>query len=563
MKNFKNIFILTLGFFLLSCEDFLDREPSAIETGESLFLDAENAIAATNAVYDAFAWDEANFGASHTYLWIYGDVMSDDATKGGPNESDLVTIWNLETWSANEANDQSRSEWINKFASIYRANNVITNLDVEEDKFGNKELQDRLVGEAKFMRALAYFHMAKLFGPLPLMTAPTGPSEWGTIERAPLGDVFKLVYEDLNDAITKLPLKSAYAPEDLGRATQGAARAILARAYAFEVSMFGGGSPNNVTWQMVYDQTAAIINSGQYALESNYARVFEEEAENGIESVFELQFAFNSATYGQEPTGAAENAGTINTVIQGSRDHYGWGFNMPTYDLYQTYEAGDPRREATIARNGEGVYGEEFKVSVEYGGVGHNRKYLEPNSYSDGGNSWQNIMIERYADVLLMHAEAAAHLNNLGEAVEMVNMIRQRARNSTYPKGYNIGSNTFDPVPGAEAVPSLQDLSAGIAQADLIDLIKLERRKELAMEGYRYYDILRWGDLLDAYTRKYVEMDGKDHDLNTAENTDGLEVYQNAELHALQGVGDGKIYPVLPIPQGEVSQWNLGQNPNY
>src|SRR5690606_20098364 len=164
MRHINNIFIIIAGLFLISCEDFLEKEPSAIETGESLFVDEDNAIAATNAIYDAFSWDEANFSASHTYLWIYGDVLSDDATKGGPNESDLGTIWDIETWDANEANDQSRSEWINKFASIYRANNVIANLDVEEDKFGNKTLQNRLVGEAKFMRALAYFHMAKLFG---------------------------------------------------------------------------------------------------------------------------------------------------------------------------------------------------------------------------------------------------------------------------------------------------------------------------------------------------------------------------------------------------------------
>lgn len=547
---------------MISCEDFLDKEPSAIETGESLFVDEDNAIAATNAVYDAFSWDEANFSASHTYLWIYGDVLSDDATKGGPNESDLGTIWDLETWDANEANDQSRSEWINKFASIYRANNVVANLDVEEDKFGNKALQNRLVGEAKFMRALTYFHLTKLFGNLPLMTAPTSPEEWGAITKSPVDQILKLVYEDLNDAITKLPLKSSYAAEDLGRATKGAARAILARAYAFEVSMYGGSSPNGVTWQMVYDQTQAVINSGQYGLESNFARVFEEEAENGIESVFELQYVFNSATYGQDPTGAAENAGTINTVIQGSRDHYGWGFNMPTYDLYQTYEEGDPRREATIAKDGDGVYGDEFLVSVAYGGIGHNRKYLEPIDYSDGGNSWQNILIERYADVLLMHAEAAANLNNLGEAVEMVNMIRQRARTSTYPKGYNIGSNTFEPA-GAEGLASLQDVSEGVGQAALIELIKLERRKELALEGYRYYDILRWGELKEAYARKYVELDGEDHNLNPAEQTDGDAVYTNAQRHALPGVGDGKIFPVLPIPQGEVSQWGIEQNPGY
>lgn len=562
MRNINNIFIVAAGLFLISCEDFLDKEPSAIETGESLFVDEDNAIAATNAVYDAFSWDEANFSASHTYLWIYGDVLSDDATKGSNTESDLVTIWDLETWDASEANDQSRSEWINKFAAIYRANNVITNLDVEEVKFGNKELQDRLVGEAKFMRALSYFHLTKLFGNIPLMTAPTSPEEWGSITKSPVDAVLALVYEDLTDAITKLPLKSSYAAEDLGRATTGAARAILARAYAFEVGMYGGSSPNGITWQMVYDQTLAIINSGQYALEANYARVFEEEAENGIESIFEVQFAFNSATYGQDPTGAAENAGTINTVIQGSRDHYGWGFNMPTFDLYQTYEAGDPRREASIARHGDGVYGAEFQVSVTYGGIGHNRKYLEPNNYSDGGNSWQNILIERYADVLLMHAEAAAHLNNLGEAVEMVNMIRQRARTSTYPKGYIIGSNTFEPA-GAEGLASLQDVSEGIGQADLLALIKLERRKELAMEGYRYYDILRWGALKEAYEGKYIELDGKDHDLNAAEQTDGAAVYANAQKHALPGVGEGKIFPVLPIPQGEVSQWGIGQNPGY
>lgn len=552
MKQINIIVILLAAgaLFLSACEPFLEREPSASESVEALFVDEINAIQATNAIYDAFSWDEANFGASHTYPWIYGDVLSDDATKAGGGATDLAGITELEEWRANPANAPSRSEWINKFAAIYRANLVITNLDVEETAFGNKTLQDRLVGEAKFMRALSYFHLTRLFGSLPLVAEPAQTDQWGRIERSSPGDVLAFVYEDLRDAIAKLPLKSAYGPEDVGRATRGAARAILARAYCFEVSLFGENGPNNIAWQMVLDQTQALIESGQYSLEPNYARIFEDEAENGVESIFELQFAFNAASYSDDPPGHAESAGTANTIIQGSRDHYGWGFNSPTEDLYNVYEEGDPRREVSIVVDGDGVYGEQIAISNAYGGPRLNRKYQVTLDYSDGVNSGQNILIERYGDVLLMHAEAAANIGGaqqIADAVEKINMIRQRARNSTYPRGYHIGSNTYDPR-DASGVASLQDLAVGISQENLIQIVREERRKELAMEGYRYYDILRWGVLEQAYLDKFATISG----------VDGQQVANRAKEIAAQNE-----YAVLPIPQGEASGWGLGQNGGY
>jgi hypothetical protein len=361
--------------------------------------------------------------------------------------------------------------------------------------------------------------------------------------RASVADVYNLIKQDLDDAIAVLPEKSQYDISDLGRVTKGAARAIKARVLMQETSYvnnstlsaaFGHSVDIASNWNEVYSLTQDIINSGEYALLGNFAEIFENEGENSIESIFEIQHKTTNNDWG-------ESVGNKTIVQMGNRDDWGWCFNLPTDDLYNAYSVTDPRRESTI-------YGQEFDVlygvkqtwdkqewTLEHSSTKDfvtscrlNRKYaLRPGlRHGNHNNQPTNKRVIRYAEVLLMHAEAAYYKGMEGVARDYVNMVRSRAENSSYPLGSALGQTsgfTFDIYPGA-SVPAIT--SSG---TDLLADIWLERRLELAMEGIRYFDIVRTG------------------------RTELLPETANYESH------DG----LLPIPEGDVSSFGLDQNKGY
>ena len=530
-----SIFRLTVALALLAitpaCQDFLDKEPLGTPTDANLFKDPKNAVQAVNSIYDAASWDEGpKWGSGpymgHMYEWMFGDVMGDDAEKGS-SPSDFTVISDLKTWIADAANPIVGTLWTHAFTGIARANTVINNVDAGTI---DAALKQRLKGEALFFRGYFYFYLVRTFGGVPLFEKSVLPTEASTVKRASIAETYAFIEKDFRDAAGLLPEKNAYPALDLGRATKGAANAYLARVILYQLGTVNGA---NHTWQDVYDQTTLVTGSNQYGLNPNYAATQELEGENATESVFELQFVSSNDSYGPVKSGTTSN------LFQNNRTTWGYGFNNPTQNLVNEFEPNDPRLPVTVIRDQDVVLGIRNSINLATNATGYlNRKaaILQPAQIKSGD---QNIRKIRYADVLLMKAEAAANIGRSAEAVALVNQIRQRARISSQPKGSLVGSLTYEPanVP----VGTLPDLATSLSGQPLLSAIWHERRVELGMEALRYWDLVRTGSYLP-----------------------GLPPDVRARCQSRCFTqGTVNPMPLLPIPLVESQTYKVPQNPGY
>ena len=528
MKN--KIFIKTfigIGLIALmnsSCSDFLDQPILGENIDTPSYYDSEeNAKMAIMACYNGLCY-ENNLS---TFQWMYGDVMSDDAWKGGETAGDADDIEFLKQWTALPTNTYLNNTWEAYYRAIHRANTAISQL--QEVTF-SEDVRDRFIAEAKFIRAYSYFILVKLYGDVPLFTEPVDVTQIGNIGRTPFEDVLQQIEVDLEEAASALP--QTCATEDIGRVTSGAAQALHARVVMYEIGMFKNKSES--AWQDVYDLTTSVISSGVYSLLPNYAEIFEEEGENSSESVFEVQYMTTNTGYNFDNCG---NPSSIYVANRGTTNlpEWGWGFNCPTQDLVDEFEPDDPRLYCTV--HGNGITDYVYGVRQEVGTASHLTGYaarklaidpaIRPANQSD---SPFNERIIRYSDVLLMKAEAAYHLSLDQEARDLVNMVRARARTSTYPKGFEEGNNTYTATGFFDNLPDIT-----VSGSDLLDAIKHERRVEFGMESLRYWDLIRWGDY-----RETLSDDAK----------------VQFDRRQLRGV------PVIPIPNEEVVGWGLEQNPS-
>ncbi len=456
MKSFyRGLIGLTIIITAASCsEDFLERKPKGQLTYDTYFENADHAVWATNAIYQQFRqWDMCAFP------WIgITDILSDDADKGS-TPTDALYILELDDFTFNQTNAAISGAWTGHYQAIFRANLAIENIpgiDMDE------ALKNRLVGEAKFLRAYTYFRLVQWFGDVPLIDGVLTDDQYYNQVRAPKEDVYAFIIQDLTDAMQVLPEKSDYDAEDLGRATKGAARGILAKLY---MAMH--------EYQLAVDQCEAIITSNEYSLLSRYADIFMPVGEHAAESIFET-----GAVATQAPI-AGPGATPFN-MIQGVRGvpNLGWGFNRPSDALVAAYEPGDPRRQATIIYVGEVLPDGSTIVedNPEVLNERYNQKAWVPAHPGLQDNGPGNIRLLRYADILLLAAEAHNELNNPGKALEYLNMIRARAR----------GSNNF-------ILPNITTMD----KDELREKIYHERRVELAMEQQRWFDLARWGRIAD------------------------------------------------------------------
>ncbi|MBK7095198.1 MAG: RagB/SusD family nutrient uptake outer membrane protein [Saprospiraceae bacterium] len=461
MKNFK-IYIIALFLFgvLYSCENELDVLPNDAQTEVDFLNDPNNAIQLVNGIYSIMLqWD------MYSFSWIgLTSITSDDADKGstpGDTGSDKNKLDALNF----ESNMASLNDiWNSRYAAIYRANNALfylEQLSIEES------LKNRLIGETRFLRGLMYFDLVRCFGGVPVVTSKIDINDLETVNkvvyvRKSVEEVYAQIEEDLADAATRLPNKSEYKSEDLGRATKGAAIGLLAKAYLYQKK-----------WQKAFDKSGEVVNSGQYSLMENYADVWKEIGENGTESIFEVQATLNKGLQGY-------------TDVQGGRGtpDYGWGFNSPSLTLSNSYEPGDSRRGATIIFVPSTLW-DGFEAPVSWNNPRYNYKSYQSNTAESwNGNKSEtakNLRILKYSDVLLIRAEAALQLGNAGEAISNVNALRTRA--GLNPK-------------------------TSITLQQLYD----ERRWEMAMEHDRWFDLVRTGQAAEK-----MALDGKTFKTGTHE----------------------------------------------
>ncbi|MCB8994652.1 MAG: RagB/SusD family nutrient uptake outer membrane protein [Bacteroidales bacterium] len=493
MKTLNKILITSLaGLSLLTgCEKFLDKPLQENLTQESFPKTASDALLATNAAYSTLRTWAYNSGGFPLL-----DIMSDDASKGSNPDDASSELNPFDNFTFTTTASGLGGWWSTLYQGIRRANVVIEKVpDIEMDE----SLKFRYLGEAHFLRGLYYFDLVRAWGDVPIVTESSPPLKVGKSDKSL---VYSLIIDDFTFAMQHLPLKKEYAAADNGRATRGAAKAYLAKVYLFQQDFFNAEK-----------YALEVIDSADYSLEPNFADANSEAGENGPESIFEVGALNFENTYGNQ---------YANTQGVRGNPNRGWGFNRPTINLQNSFEADDPRKDATIIFLGEtidGVYiegdGQTPDVTTDDLGNTIEIECYNQKVWIDGTNTatqfGYNRRLLRYADVLLIAAEALNENNKPAQALVYVNEVRARARG------------------GNPAI--LPDITETNKDA-LRDLILDERRHELAMEGHRFWDLVRTGKA-------------------------------SSVLGPLGFTSPKNDY--LPIPQSEIdiSQGSLIQNPNW
>jgi len=457
--NIRHIALLLLFLITGACGDeFLEKKPLVTPTTETFFETEEHAIQATNAVYNLLrSWEVHVF----SYIAIT-DIISDDADKGSePN--DATFLLEIDNFNFDSRNVAFSTVWRGYYRGIYRANLAIQNIpDIEMDE----TLKARLIGENKFLRAYFYFNLVRWFGGVPLILEPLQPGEYEQ-PRDPAQAIYDQIIQDLEGAAAALP--ASYGGSNIGRVSSGSAKGMLARVYLTLQDY-----PNAEQYAL------EVINSGEYELFPDYDLLFQEAGENSSESVFEVQ---NEAF-------EVGDGGSQYNQVQGVRGtpNLGWGFNRPSDDLVASYERGDPRRDATILYVGEVLPDGSAIVQDNPNMINerYNQKAWVPDHPGGLGNGPGNIRILRYADVLLMAAEALNENGKSAQALPYLNRVRARAR-------------------GDRSV--LPDITSA-EQNELREIIWRERRSELAMEQHRWFDLLRQdraAEVMKAVGKDFIE----------------------------------------------------------
>lgn len=469
----KWVLLLALPVAMASagCNKFLDRKPlqatlNDLNQGgvEGLALGLYGAI--RNPDEGGVAWGHIPYLAIHSF-------RDDDAMKGSsPSDgADWAVIYDnfqysKDHWSTNIYYER-------KYKMIDHANILIKTVD-------SLKLTDAAsminLAEARWFRALTYFDLVRTYGKVRKVDFPvTNNAQVNSLPKSDESAIYALIDQDLQFAIQYLPLnwRNALGQNKYpGRLTRGAAQALHAKTLLYRQQ-----------WGAALGLLQQVITSGEYDLESNYSLAFNEEGENGKESIFEIQ--------AHTPPGASGTAQSLYSFygtsqgVRGSGDwDLGWGWNTPTQDLVDAYEAGDPRKLRTILFTGQsddpahGGYGRTLPAGLVRN-YWNKKVYVNPARQQETGDlhgaGFLNQRILRFADVLLMAAEAANEIGgatNQALAVTYLERVRARARE------------------GAAVLPPV----AFVSQAQMRAAIKHERRIELAMEGERFFDLVRWGD---------------------------------------------------------------------
>lgn len=452
--NKRNIALfLCIGFVAFSCKDFLQVNPQNELTQEAFPKNEQDALLATNAVYSTLRTWHYNSGG-----FPIMDMMSDDANKGSNPNDGASNLRPYENFTFTTTQDGLDRWWASLYQGVRYANVVLENVP---SIAMNEQKKQRYLAEASFLRALYYFDLVRAWGEVPLVTTATPPLKVG---KSSISSIYTLIKSDLTTAIAGLPEKNVYASEDLGRVSKGAAKALLAKVYLFEKDFVNAER-----------FALEVINSNLYGLEPVFADANSQNGEHGVESVFEVGAV---ATEGG-------NTGNQYANTQGVRGtpNRGWGFNRPSVNLRTAFEANDPRKDATIIELGDvldgiTILGDSSTPDVEKDGQGniieiesYNQKVWIPGT-STNTQYGHNRRLIRYADVLLMAAEALNENNKPLLALPYLNEVRARARQG------NVGI--------------LPDITETGKDA-LRDIILHERRVELALEGHRFWDLVRTG----------------------------------------------------------------------
>ncbi len=446
MKFNKYFVIAALTVLFSSCsKDFLDKAPEDSINTSNFFQTESDAITAINGAYQPLQWPKLY----NMRMWTT-DIMAGNSIVGAGGGTDGIETQDEANFVTASDNQGVLDLWRGPWPGILRCNiilNKVPGMDIAES------LKNRVLGEAHFLRAHYYFILVRFFGDVPLTLKPVNPGDDLRPARTPKADVYNQIIADYTEAMNLLPLKSQYTGSDVGRASKGSATGMLAKVYL----TLGN-------YQKVVDLCEQVKTMG-YSLNANYAENFSPNTKNSNESLFEIQYTGNAGY----DFWSNENQASWLSTFTGPRGSGlvagGWGWNQPTQEFIDSYEPGDLRKDVTVFYEGCPQFdGKDYKKSWSL--TGYNlRKFLVPLSVvSSYDNSPLNFPVLRYADVLLMKAEALNEMNRTAEAEAPLNQVRARA--------------------GLNAV-------TGLGKDAFREKVLHERRMELAFEGQRWFDLIR------------------------------------------------------------------------
>ena len=453
-KIIKLVFIFTTSLFILSAcsDDYLNNSKIYAEDSESFFNSEADYYNALVGAYDPLQSTFINV--------LMGEIASNNTLCGGESATDVPGYQQVDDMTHSPVNAQLQNLWSWMFGGVNRAAYIIEFQDKTD--FVGKEV---IIAEARFLRAYYNFELVKWFGDIPIK--PEGRFVLGdekSIPRSPKADVYALIEQDLEYAVANL----SYTAPQIGRATKGAAQALLGKVYLFQDKFTEASTI-----------LESVINKGGYVLESDYNTIFEFAGENGTGSVFEVQYTdIEGAGFGCLQC----SEGNVAVGFQGVRGYEGdlftsgFSFNVPTQEMVDQFEDGDTRKEVAILdiEAWASSTGAAFTTGYEHTGF-FNRKYIPRKRSEDAAGDLNltnpnNYRAIRYADVLLMAAEAFNRKATPDDekAKMYLNQVRERAFGNSNSNITTTGSN-------------------------LTAVIYKERRVELVGEGHHFFDLVRTG----------------------------------------------------------------------
>ena len=514
--KYNLIAIALLGFSFSSCSDFLEQNPQTDLSENDFYKTADDILSAVNGVYSSL-----QEGDIYGNWYVFGEIPSDNTRN---QLSGSVTTQNeFDQFYIDTQNSMIANFWKAAYKVINRTNTVLGRIDGIEI---NTELANRYKLECKFIRALMYFNLVRVYGDVPLVLKEISISESYDILREPKENVYNQIIADLKEA-QDLPV--SYSTAEDGRATQGAAKALLANVY---MTLHKYAEAETIL--------AEIINSGQYSLLENtpgslnidgYKNVFSPVNHNSKQGIFEIQFLKGGYGEGSNYANnfAPENSGTNVVAVGGTG-----GNNIPEMDIYNAYEEGDLRRDFSMSL---GYY--DNRKNNEWVESRYVCKFMDvPYQNNDASNNYPVI---RYADVILMYAEALNQNGKTAEACKYLNMTRRR--------GFGYQTTETSPV-------DLQTTD----KAQFALMVEQERRVELAFEETSYWDFFRWGiaeEKLNGTSNPLKAMKIVKRGETTTYSISNMNRFPQ-RVRVFQ-----KMQYYLPIPWDEIRYHGIDQNPDW
>jgi starch-binding outer membrane protein, SusD/RagB family len=479
--------LAVVSVFLVSCKDeFIEVQPESTLTVGALYKTDKDFQDAVVGIYSGFR-------SPYSRFWQFSDLRADDVAHYWQGRTDLIRLDNF----VMDVNDPVLvNSWRDYYNVIYAANMLLSHIETADAALiKNKELY---TGEVKFLRALAYFDLVRIFGDVPLLTQPITIEESFRISREKADVIYnELIIPDLLEAENKLLVK--YPGAEVGRATQGAAKALLGKVYLTRQEFGKAEAKLKEVTTLGYALVANFNDLFNYANEHHSEYIFDIEYIDGglgLGSNFTSEFMVEFQTAGGPVVTALQNIYGIKVINSGSA-------GSPIAELIAAFEPNDRRKDITAAQGVTNQDGQYLPLAPT-GIPSFTKKYM--TSLTIQNDSRANWKVIRYADVLLMLAEALNENGKTGEALDYLKLVRERAGLAGY---------------------------AGLTQAEAREKIYLERRLELFLEGHRWFDLVRTGRALEV----------------------------------MQSYGMKPHMTVFPIPQSQIEVVNnpavFSQNPGY